>query len=207
MRKGLLNVSIILFVACVTLLGCCYIKRGSQNNITSSPLASQLPDDEVERAVPSQTLKHESLSVQDDQNDAEKREAVTIEQSSPSDVEQISVKQTSSKPAVMTDYQSWTLIANGIKTVDDDHSLASGEIGVAHRDGAFFVANEAVVSHTNSTGLIDSIYLPGETSADIGNGSLTAENATLNQNDDGNLSVRADVIKFSIKPNPENQKY
>ena len=92
-------------------------------------------------------------------------------------------------PVVMTDYKNWTVIANEIEQ-NDNQSIATGDIGVAHRDGFLAVANEGIITHTNQSGSIDSIYLPGESSIELPDGTtMSATETELIQKPDGSHTM------------------
>ena len=92
---------------------------------------------------------------------------------------------------IMTDYQNWTVIAKDIEQ-NENQSIATGNVGVAHRDGLFAVADEGIITHTNQSGSIDSIYLPGESSIELpGDITMSSTETEIIQNPDGSKTMRS----------------
>lgn len=103
-------------------------------------------------------------------------------------------------PVIMTDYQNWTVIAKDIEQ-NENQSIATGDVGVAHRDGLFAVANEGIITHTNQSGSIDSIYLPGESSLELGEMTMSSTDTELIQQPDGSHTIRAKKLELHESPN------
>ncbi len=106
-----------------------------------------------------------------------------------------------SEPVVMTDYLNWTVIANNIEATDGV-SVATGAVGVAHRDGMFAVANEGIITHTNVSGSVGSIYLHGEASIEFPGGlSMSSTDTELGQTPEGIPTIRAKKLELHSNSN------
>ncbi|MEM7396148.1 MAG: hypothetical protein AAF492_27760, partial [Verrucomicrobiota bacterium] len=82
---------------------------------------------------------------------------------------------------------------------DAGYSLASGGAGIAHSNGIFFTAEEALISHANSARVIEEVYMPGKATAELPNGKLQSTETKLRQTDDGTLTLMSESISFEPK--------
>jgi len=152
------------------------------NNINperdSSPISS-ISDQDLK--VPQASIDQPQVSSQRQiQNDLRAGETITED----------------SEPVVMSDYQNWTVIANNIESTDGV-SIATGDVGVAHRDGMFAVADKGIITHTNQDESVDSVYLPGESTIELPGGiTIAATEAELIQKPDGSHTMHVNKAKL-----------
>ncbi len=104
------------------------------------------------------------------------------------------------EPVIITDYENLAVIADDIQP-DEDKSYATGNVGVADRYGMFVVGNEATITHTNQTGSIDSVYLPGDSSVELGGDLFSATDTEITYNLDGSRTIHSEKIIMGSSSN------
>jgi len=117
-------------------------------------------------------------------------------------IAEVETEKTKTDPVVMTDYENLTIIADDIQPYEDQ-SYATGNVGVADRHGMFVVGGEGIITHTNQSGSIDSVYLPGDSSIELpGEITMSSTETEIIQNPDGSKIMRAEKIELHDSPTP-----